>query len=282
MSDNSSGSELRRTWESAAPGWAKWEHVFATSLADATDTMIDRAGIQPGMRVLDLACGAGSQTLRVAQRVGPNGTVVAADISGAMLEHVRQNALGRDLHNIETLESSAEDLSQPSGSFDAAICRLALMLFQSPRQALHAVRQALKPGGRFAALVFSRPAGNQVMAKPMGILLHHAGTPAPEPGQPGLFALAGDDVLERLMADCGFGGVKTEVVQAAIELPSAADALKLLQEAGGAYRAVAARLSDADKARAWSEVHQCLRQFEAGGRFHAGLELIIASGATPR
>jgi len=47
----------------------------------ATDALIDMAGIRPGMRVLDLACGAGSQTIQVAKRVGPNGGVVASDIS---------------------------------------------------------------------------------------------------------------------------------------------------------------------------------------------------------
>jgi ubiquinone/menaquinone biosynthesis C-methylase UbiE len=81
-------TEMRRTWESAAPGWAKWETVFAPGLADLTETMLDMAGIGTGMRVLDLACGAGSQTLQAAERVGPKGRVVATDISATMLTHV--------------------------------------------------------------------------------------------------------------------------------------------------------------------------------------------------
>ena len=55
-------------------------------------TLIDMAGIQPGMRVLDLACGAGSQTIQTAKRVGPSGSIVASDISATMLESVRQSA----------------------------------------------------------------------------------------------------------------------------------------------------------------------------------------------
>jgi cyclopropane fatty-acyl-phospholipid synthase-like methyltransferase len=61
-------TEIRRTWESAAPGWAKWESVFAAELADVTDTILDMAKVAAGMRVLDLACGAGSQSLRAAER----------------------------------------------------------------------------------------------------------------------------------------------------------------------------------------------------------------------
>jgi ubiquinone/menaquinone biosynthesis C-methylase UbiE len=66
-------SELRKTWEQAAPGWAKWEHVFAASLSRATDALLELAGIRSGMRVLDLACGAGSQSIQAANRVGPDG-----------------------------------------------------------------------------------------------------------------------------------------------------------------------------------------------------------------
>jgi ubiquinone/menaquinone biosynthesis C-methylase UbiE len=281
MTDSTSTSALRNTWESAAPGWAKWEHVFATGLASATDALMDSAGIQPGMQVLDLACGAGSQSIEAAKRVGPNGRVVASDISATMLEHVRSNAAHAGLENIETVECAAEDLEQPEASFDASICRLGLMLFPSPRKALEAVRRALKPGARFAALVFTTPPNNPFMAQPMAILLRHAGKSPPAPGQPGIFALGGDGVLERLMTDSGFAEVKTELVRASLGLPSASDALQLMQQAAGAYRAVVADLGDAEKSNAWSEVYERLKQFETSGVFTTELELLIGSGAKP-
>jgi ubiquinone/menaquinone biosynthesis C-methylase UbiE len=281
MADNTSISDLRRTWESAAPGWAKWEDVFATSLSSATDTLIDMAGIRPGMRVLDLACGAGSQSIQAAKRVGPDGRVVASDISATMLEHVRRNTARAGVQNLETLECAAEDLEEPQASFDASICRLGLMLFPSPRKALDAVRRALKPGARFSALVFTTPANNPFMAQPMAILLRHAGKSPPAPGQPGIFALGGEGTLERLMKDSGLEDVKTVVVRAPLALPSASDALQLMQEAAGAYRAVVADLSDAEKSKAWGEVYECLRQFEASGGFKTELQLLIGSAAKP-
>jgi ubiquinone/menaquinone biosynthesis C-methylase UbiE len=281
MAGNTSKFELRSTWESAALGWAKWEHVFTTGLSSATETLIDAAGVRPGMRVLDLACGAGSQSIEAAKRVGPNGTVVASDISAAMLEHVRRNAARAGLQNIETLECAAEDLEEPEACLDASICRLGLMLFPSPRRALAAVRRALKPGARFSALVFTTPANNPFMAQPMAILLRHAGKSPPASGQPGIFALGGEGVLERLMKDSGLGDVKTEVVRAPLVLPSASDALQLMQEAAGAYRGVVADLGDAEKSKAWSEVYECLKQFEAISGFETELELLIGSGAKP-
>jgi ubiquinone/menaquinone biosynthesis C-methylase UbiE len=108
MANNTMKPELRDTWEKAAPGWAKWEEVFSAGLSETTETLIDMAGIQTGMRVLDIACGAGNQTIQAAKRVGPNGIVVASDISPTMLEHVRKNASNAGLHNIETMERAAE------------------------------------------------------------------------------------------------------------------------------------------------------------------------------
>ncbi|MFE0759253.1 class I SAM-dependent methyltransferase [Inquilinus sp. NPDC058860] len=282
MADSTSKSELRNTWESAAPGWAKWEHVFATSLSGATDALIDMAGIRPGMRVLDLACGAGSQSIQAAMRVGAGGKVVASDISGTMLENVRRNAARAGLQNIETLERAADELDKTQAPFDAAICRLGLMLVPSPRATLEAVRHALKPGARFAALVFTTPGKNPFMAQPMTILLRHAGKSPPAPGQPGVFALGGEGVLEGLMTDSGLGDVKTQVVRAQLALPSASDAVQLMQEAAGAYRAVVADLDDGARLRAWNDVYQCLKQFEIGDGFRTELELIIGSGAKPR
>ena len=141
-------AELRGTWESAAPGWAKWEDVLAQGLADVTDTMLDMAGVDVGMRVLDLACGAGSQSLRAADRVGPSGRVVASDISATMLMHVREAAQRSGLSNIETLECAAEDLSAAAGVFDAAISRLGLMLFPDPAKGLRGRFRSLRSGGR--------------------------------------------------------------------------------------------------------------------------------------
>ena len=279
MTDNTANSELRNTWESAAPGWAKWEEKLSASLSDVTDALIDMAGVRPGMRVLDVACGAGNQSLRVAERVGSSGSVVASDISPTMLELVRENAACAGVPNIETLECAAENLDEADGPFDAAICRVGLMLFPSPRKALEALQHVLKPGGRFAALVFTTPANNPYMAQPMSILLRHSGKSPPAPGQPGIFALGGEGVLEGLMKDSGLADVQTRTVRARLRLPSASDALEMMRQAFGVYRAVVADLGPEEKSRAWTEVQEYLKRLETIGSFETELEFIIGSGA---
>jgi ubiquinone/menaquinone biosynthesis C-methylase UbiE len=278
MSNGDIMAELRRTWESVAPGWARWESVFAEGLAEVTETMLDMAGVDAGMRVLDLACGAGNQSLRAADRVGPKGRVVASDISATMLTHVQEAARRRGLSNIETLECAAEDLPATADAFDAAISRLGLMLFPAPKQALKAVQSVLKPKARIAALVFTTPSANPFMSKPMQILLRHAAKEPPTAGKPGIFALGGPGVLQGLLSDSGLAEVEAKVVRAPLRLASAADALAMMQQAFGAYRAVVADLSSQARAAAWSEVGECLRQFENREGFHTEFEFVIGSG----
>ncbi len=282
MVDQKTKSVLRETWERAAPGWVKWEQEFAAGLTSLTDTLIDMAGVKPGARVIDLACGGGSQSIQTARRVGPNGVVVACDISPAMLGQVRRRAEREGIENIEILESAADDVDAAQRPFDAAICRLGLMLFPSVSEALAAVQRMLKPGARFAALVFTGPSRNPFMAEPMSILLRHAGKSPPGAGQPGIFALGADGVLESLLADSGFVAVDTLIVRAPLSLPSAEVALEMMQQAFGAYRAVIADLTEAERSDAWAEVHECIRKFEANGRFETELEFVIGSGAKPQ
>lgn len=280
MSDGEVKAELRDTWESAAAGWAKWEEALTAGLVEVTDTMLDMAGVDAGMRVLDLACGAGSQSMRAAERVGPDGFVLASDISTTMLAHVHRTAKRKGFSNIETLECAAEDLPATQSAFDAAFCRLGLMLFPAPKQALKAVQSLLKPKARFAGLVFTIPANNPFNFEAMQILLRHAGKEPPPAGKPGIFALGGPGVFEGLLSESGFSDIEAKVVRAPIRLASAVEALEMMQQAFGAYRAVVADLSSEVRTAAWSEVGEFLRQFESNEGFQVESEFVIGSGVT--
>jgi SAM-dependent methyltransferase len=272
-------AEIRKQWEGAAPGWAHWEGAIATWMEPATEAMMSMAGVTTGARVLDLACGAGSQTLRAAQRVGAQGHVVASDIAETMLHHVQENARAAGLANVTTLAGAAEDLEVAPESFDAVICRLGLMLFVAPAQALATVRRALRPGGKVAVVVFTTPAANPFMAQPMQILLRHAGKTPPAPGQPGIFALGMPSVLERLLVDSGFAGVEQRTVAVPLRLPSAAEALAMMQEAFGAYRAVLSDSPEAVRVAAWADVAETLKTFETPMGFVAPAEVLVGAGA---
>jgi SAM-dependent methyltransferase len=272
-------AEIRKQWEGAAPGWAQWEAAIATWMEPATEAMLAMADVATGARVLDLACGAGSQTLRAAHRVGAQGHVVASDIADTMLHHVQENARAAGLANVTTLAGAAEALEVAPESFDAVICRLGLMLFVAPAQALSVVRRALRPRGKVAVVVFTTPAANPFMAHPMQILLRHAAKAPPAPGQPGIFALGVPGVLARLLGDSGFVGVEQRTVALPLRLPSAAQALAMMQEAFGAYRAVISDRPEEVRVAAWTEVAETLKTFETPTGFVAPAEVLVAAGA---
>lgn len=146
----------RAQWESAADAWDRWGGLLGQWLGPATEAMLDMAAVGPGARVLDVAAGAGEQTLAAARRAGPRGRVLATDISPAILRHARARAGKAGLANVETLELDGErhdTLAQ--GSFDAAISRVGLIYFPDQQRALAGIRHALRDGGRFAAVVDS-------------------------------------------------------------------------------------------------------------------------------
>ncbi|MCU9838738.1 class I SAM-dependent methyltransferase [Ruegeria sp. WL0004] len=273
--------ENESIWDSAAPGWAKWESALMGAAAEATEQMLDAANVEMGMKVLDLACGAGSQTIQAAKRVGPTGQVVANDIAKRMLTFAKSNAADAGLTNVETLHGPAEDLSESGLRVDAATCRLGLMLFQSPQDALAAVRSVLVENGRLAVLVVASPQDNLLFSKTMMIALKHAGKTPPPPGSPGLFALSDPARLENLFQAAGYIDTRVEQVVARMSIASVGGALTMMQEAFGAYRAVLADLDDEKRDVAWGEIRDCIGQFSSQGGVNADMTFLLASGTNP-
>jgi SAM-dependent methyltransferase len=274
-------ADVRQQWEGAAPGWARWEPTIAAWMTPATEAMLAMAHVDAGARVLDLACGAGSQTLDAARQVGPRGSVVAADISNTMLQHVRENARAAGLANVTTLAGAAEDLDVAADSFDAVICRLGLMLFVEPARALAAVRRVVRPQAKLAVVVFTTPGTNPFMAKAMQILLRHACKTPPSPGQPGIFSLGAPGVLEQLLVGSGFVGVEQHTLDVPLRMSSVAEALTMMTEAFGAYRAVIGDSPRGVEDAAWAEVAETLKTFETEAGFAAPAEVLVAAGVKP-
>jgi ubiquinone/menaquinone biosynthesis C-methylase UbiE len=114
----------------------------------------ERAGITPGMSVLDVGCGPGHATMDLAEIVGPKGRVVAVDESPLFLKHLHDKAQGRHLHNIERLLGDAQELPallpEHAASFDLAYARWVLCFVPNPEAVVAGVAKMLKPGGKFA------------------------------------------------------------------------------------------------------------------------------------
>src|SRR5215208_4853021 len=139
----------------AAEGWRQSATARVQTMGPITERMLDLAGIEPGHRVLDIAAGTGEQTLMAARRVGPDGFVLATDIADRMLAYLSEAARETGLANVETRVMDARQLDLEPETFDAAICRLALMLIPERDKALAGIRRALAPGKKLAVVVLS-------------------------------------------------------------------------------------------------------------------------------
>jgi enediyne biosynthesis protein CalE5 len=110
-------------WDSAAVGWMEWSEFNDSADGHISERLVELAGVQSGSRVLDVAAGYGEPALTAARKAGPEGRVVATDISAAMLAFGRERAAAAGLGNVEFLESDASSLDFPHASFDAAVSR---------------------------------------------------------------------------------------------------------------------------------------------------------------
>ena len=120
--------------------------VQGAAVAPATRMIFAEAGIRPGMRVLDLGCGAGDVTFVAADLVGPDGFVVGVDRSPDALARARLRAGQRGLTQVQFIEGDIHDPA-PGGPFDAIVGRLTLWAVPDPAAMLRRQATVLRPGG---------------------------------------------------------------------------------------------------------------------------------------
>jgi ubiquinone/menaquinone biosynthesis C-methylase UbiE len=268
----------RQQWENAAAAWDRWSDVIDRWLGPATDAMLDMAGIREGSRVLDVAAGAGGQSLAAARRVGPGGSVLATDISPSLLEFAAARARSAGLGNVETAVLDGERLDVAEASFDAGISPVGVIYFPDQQAALSGMRRALRPGGKLAGIVYSTAEANEFFSVPVSIIRRRAQLPPPAPGQPGPFSLGAPGIIEEAYARAGFTGVEVRRMAAPLRLASAAECVRFQQESFGALHQMLAGLSDDGRAEAWAEIERALGRFEGADGFQAPCELIVAAG----
>lgn len=271
----------RDQWQAAAEPWHRWSPTLKQWLGKATDKMLDMASISIGHRVLDVAAGAGEQSITTAKKVGTSGYVLATDISSNILEFAQQMAKQAGLNNIETQVLDGENLTLPDATFDSVISRVGLIYFPDQQRALKEMLRVLKPGGKVAAIVYSTPEKNKLFSVPVSIIRNRAKLPPPLPGQPGPFSLGAEGIIESAFSQAGFINVKSELVDSPLLLPSAKECVRFEKESFGALHQMMSTLSDSEKDSVWNEIEEELKKFETQNGFAGPCEMVVAVGEKP-
>jgi ubiquinone/menaquinone biosynthesis C-methylase UbiE len=269
-------------WDTAAAGWRDSADILRQWLLEPTRRMLDAAALRVGDNVLDVAAGAGDQTLDILERVGPRGKVSLADISPGILALAREALRQQDGGRLRYVVADAQALGLSGSCFDAAVCRLGLMFCQDPRAALREIHAAVRSGGRLAGLVFSEPAANPCVLLAMRTAARHAGQAARDPGTPGaLFSLGRAGLLDQLLQHAGFSDIQVTPMAAPFRLPSAARYVEFLRSSGSPIIEVLRALSPERQELAWADIAQQLEQFGDTQGWLGPNELLLFSARRP-
>jgi ubiquinone/menaquinone biosynthesis C-methylase UbiE len=166
--------------------------------------LVDRVGVEPGDRLLDVACGTGAVARVAAARVGGDGRVVGVDVNRGMLRVAHASR-----PELEWREGSVLELPFGDSEFDVVMCQLGVQFFPDRRTALQEMRRVLALGGRFGASVYSAIERNPAAEALSDALDRHLGEGASR-AKRHEHSLSDPSELRTLLADAGFADIRIE------------------------------------------------------------------------
>jgi ubiquinone/menaquinone biosynthesis C-methylase UbiE len=257
-------------------GWDKaeahYERFWQAQLAPAQERLLEPASLQPGMRVLDVACGTGLVTFKAASLVGPSGAVTATDISDAMVAHVAAEPVRPGSAPITARRMDAEALDLPDGSFDVALCALGLMYVPDPVAALRDMRRVLATGGRAVAAVWGAR-GRCGWAEIFPIVESRVQSDV----CPMFFALGTGDRLRHSFVEAGFSNVSSDRLSSILQYASAEEACGAAF-AGGPVALAYSRFDGATRDSAHAEYLTSIAPWRSGDGYEVPGEFVVAAG----
>jgi ubiquinone/menaquinone biosynthesis C-methylase UbiE len=186
--------------------FSRYREIVTTGLGSHGEAALALHPPQPGQRVLDIGCGFGDTTLRIAGMVGPEGEAFGVDAAPRFIEEARKDTVEAGVSNarFETVDVQTGELGGP---YDMAFSRMGVMFFANPVQAMRNVRGSLKPGSRLLAVVWRIREDNPWMYRAQTIVEDIVSRPEeydePTCG-PGPFSMANADTVSGQLVAAGF------------------------------------------------------------------------------
>lgn len=200
-----------------APKFIRFKHILVDGLSRHSEAVFPALPVKPGDRVLDVGCGFGDTAIRLAERVGPDGTVVGIDCCDAFLDFAREEIAARGVKNVRFMRGDAE-IALPAENFDFVFARFGTMFFANPVAGLRNMRKTLRPGGRMVHIVWRQRADNPWLSMAKDVVLRFL----PEPGAdaqtcgPGPFSMANEQTVTAMMRAAGYENIEFRRVDAPV------------------------------------------------------------------
>jgi ubiquinone/menaquinone biosynthesis C-methylase UbiE len=192
----------------------RFKHLLVDGLSQHSDAALERCHYAPGVRVLDIGCGFGDTTVKIAARIGPNGVAIGVDCAEKFVRASEETARTEHAANAQffTADVQCDGLRGP---YDHAFARFGTMFFVMPGAAMRNVRTALKPGGTLMQIVWRRREENpwvheaERCVKKLMPIVAHEDTDEVHCG-PGPFSMAGADMVSGMLRAAGFERIAFE------------------------------------------------------------------------
>jgi SAM-dependent methyltransferase len=185
--------------------FTKYRELVIDGLGAHGEAAIAANPPSPGDRVIDLGCGFGDTTRRLAELVGPDGEAFGVDVAEPFIEQACKEAeRGPGNTSFAVVDVQVGDLGE---GYDYAFSRMGLMFFANPVAALRNIRSSLRPGGRLCAVVWRRKEDNDWVRRAELVvdeyLEHPEESDEPTCG-PGPFSMANADTVTEQLKIAGF------------------------------------------------------------------------------
>jgi ubiquinone/menaquinone biosynthesis C-methylase UbiE len=269
----------RSQWNSAATGWRKWSQLIDGAASGISDRLVELAGVERGNRVLDVAAGYGEPSLTAARAAGPEGRVVATDISPEMIAFGRERATAAGVENIEFVEADASSLDFPESSFDAAVSRWGIIFDPDGEAAAARVRTFLRPGARIAISSWGPPERVLFLAIPMRTALARLDAQPPPPGTPGPLSRPTPEAIGGLLEGGGFSDVEVEEATVSFEWVSPEEFTTFIKEIAPPISAMIAPHPPDVQEATWAAITEAIRAHASeDGRVRFSNLVLLAAG----
>jgi ubiquinone/menaquinone biosynthesis C-methylase UbiE len=220
--------QQRQSWNKFSPGWSKWDTLLMASLAALGEEML-KSVPQRVNRLLDVATGTGEPALSYAKE-NPESRVTGVDLSEGMVRIARAHAASKNITNYEVDVADASQLNVDDDTYDAITCRLGIMFFPDPGQAIQELKRVLKTGGTLCLTVWGPPQKNEWLTIAGGTVKKMLELPTPPKESPGVFRFSEQGELLQLMKESGGLSVEEREVRGEMKYESAEQYLEMMMD----------------------------------------------------
>lgn len=206
----------RDSWNEIAPGF---DALVTPSNIDLADGALHRAGLEPGMRVLDVAAGSGALSLPAARR---GAEVLATDIAPAMIERLNERAREEGLADLEGRVMDGHALDLEDDTVDIAASQFGVMLFPDLARGLNEMARVTRPGGRVLLITMGPPPAVEFLGcfvnAVKSVVPDFEGLTMDPPPLP--FQVSDPETLATKLTDAGLVDVRVETANHRLEFES--------------------------------------------------------------